>query len=209
MNSKFSSLLQRLNTKYDWFSLTTPQHSITNTELFYIYCYIESIKPTLIFESGVYRGRSTIILAEMMRDYGNVISACFHYPDEKDITLFPFVKDYANLNIVHEKGENIVQNLPDSKMVSIIDGPKPAGENWGRPGWKELMTNLMKYKPIAVFQHDVSALNPRRVFDEFCSQYPDYKSYLIDQDFLNSNTFYETPTLKPNLGVLKLKSSIS
>jgi hypothetical protein len=207
MNEKFKELLQKLHKKYSWFTLETPRHSITNTEMFYIFLHIEKIKPTLLYESGIYQGRSTVILSEIMQPYGKIIAANFLYPEEKNIKLYPFTKDYNNLRIINGRGEDVVEQLPQGeKIAAVIDGPKPFGESWGRPGWNTLMEKLMTFNPKIIFQHDISDAMPKKIFEDLCEKYINYKYYYIKEDFLASNKFYSNKIHKPNLGIIKKNS---
>lgn len=199
----FKIILTRLHNKYDWFTLPTPRHSILNHELFWVYCFIETKKPQLLFESGLYKGRSTVILAEMMRPHGSVIAAHFRYEDDPE--LHPFANDYDNLSIVSGKGEDVAKTLPnESPLIAVIDGPKPGGSNWGRPGWKELVNNLMANPHLlGVFQHDISNLKPRQEFVAEAQKYPAFEMGYITTESLQYDFFDEIGSnYSPNLGYL-------
>lgn len=201
MLNKFDELLNRLHAKYGWFTLATPKHSIKNYELYWVYCFLEKTKPSLLFESGVYKGRSTLILAEIMKPYGQVIAASYHYPGEQ-VDLFPFVDDYPHLTIVQGRGEDVVSKLPDVPMVAVVDGPKPAGQNWGRPGWTTLIEALLRLDTRAVFQHDVANPKPKEEFERIPSLFPGYQVGYIPPEY--QHTLYDSPIIfDMNIGIIK------
>lgn len=150
---EFDEILSDLYAAYDWFHLKSPKSSITNIELFFIYCEIKRIKPQIIFESGVATGRSTAILASCMKPYGRIISAHFSY---EECHLFPF--NFANSIIVEGRGENAIKQIDfkSDSVLAVIDGPKPGGYLYGNTGWIQLMDELINIVELkGIFQHDV------------------------------------------------------
>lgn len=207
VKTAFQAKLLDLDRKYEWFTLPTPKGSMTNTELFFIYEYILKIRPGIIFESGIGSGRSTLILASCMQEIGQVIAANFRYPDD-EWHIQPFVDDFDNLTIVDGKGENVAKTLPhNGKIIAIVDGPKPNGKHYGRPGWEELIDVLANNDAVKmVFQHDLDDDENRRVFDSYR-----FKKGYIDKRFLRKNDLYGAieawKETVPNLGYFIFKSN--
>jgi len=137
---EFDEILSDLYGTYDWFKLKSTKSSITNVELFFIYCEIKKIKPKILFESGVATGRSTAILASCMKPYGRIISARFDY---EECQLFPF--HFTNSTIVDGRGENVIKQIDfkSDSILAVIDGPKPGGYLYGNTGWIQLMDELI------------------------------------------------------------------
>ena len=104
---EFTSILKKLHSTYNWFSLKTPKGSITNTELFFIFRHIKKINPQIIFESGFFKGRSSIVLGEIMKEIGHVYCARFNYPEENYDT-FEFENDYKNIHIIASKCKFVI-----------------------------------------------------------------------------------------------------
>lgn len=154
---EFISILKKLHFKYSFFSLKTPKGSITNTELFYIFRHIKEYRPKLIFDSGYGIGRSSLILSEIMKNHGRVISSKFFYAEE-NFNMYIFENDYDNLTIVNQRGEIAIKNIDSNEnFIAVIDGPKPSGYLYNRPGWIELMDELIQFDNLKViFQHDIS-----------------------------------------------------
>lgn len=201
---EFEQILVKLYRNYDWFTLQTPKGSLTNTELFYIYGFIKTIKPKLLFESGVGNGRSTIILSECMKETGNVISANFTYEDD-NWNIPSFEDDFPNLEIRNGRGEDIIDTIFGHIGIAVIDGPKPSGDSYGRPGWDKLI-NIARNKVGILFQHDISDNKNKDRFEMNC-----HDCQYIQKDFLQMYPMYgaveEWKQTTPNLGYYKIDCS--
>ena len=182
---EFTSILKKLHSTYNWFSLKTPKGSITNTELFFIFRHIKKINPQIIFESGFFKGRSSIVLGEIMKEIGHVYCARFNYPEENYDT-FEFENDYKNIHIIDQKGEDAIKTIDKSlKLIAVIDGPKPVGYLYNRPGWIELMDELIQFDNLhCVFQHDIS---DERNKIKFINYYHSNMNRLFDYYFINND----------------------
>lgn len=193
---KFQKILLNLEKKYSWFELKTPKHSICNHELFYVFCFIEITKPSVVFESGIYRGRSTLIISETMKNYGNVISSNFKNKDEKNVEIFKFQQDYKNLQILNERGENLISKINiNCPFVALVDGPKPKSL-----AWEKLVNEICKNKNLlAFFQHDVCMINMKKNFEQQFNKFNNYK-IIYCKDEIRKSFFDDSFKYNNNLG---------
>lgn len=201
----FIDILNHLNNKYEWFSKRTPKGSITNTELFYIYRYLLTINNPVIFESGVDKGRSTLILSEIVNRLGGTLHAAVYNWQYASIDL-SFLNEYKNTNLIHGRSEDLINNFTEID-VSVIDGPKPAGYKWGNPGWSELVDKSCDIVDV-MFQHDIGDHDSLSIFNDV-----GYDKYIISQEFLLANDIFgceeSWKETKPNLGVIIFNKNVN
>jgi len=124
------------------------EREMRNVELFFI-CQQASLvlQPgDLIFESGVWKGRSSAILAAFaMTKRCNVISCC----SDRNQHVEAVEAHFPNLAIIYGRGE---KHLPShDPQVVIADGPKANKED----GVTFLTDAAEKQSVKIVFQHDV------------------------------------------------------
>jgi len=175
----FVCILYHLNAKFDWFSLETQHGSITNSELYYIFKYVIRLEKPAIFESGVGSCRSTAILSEIV----NVLNGKLYvalYRTEFDLDdglnrIKSVVND--NVEIIYKKGEDAVLDI-NHVDVSIIDGPKPDGFMWDRPGWDILLERSDGVVDV-MFQHDIARGVAYKKFANV-----KYQKFVIPRNFL-------------------------
>lgn len=174
----FKSLIERISLKYPVFTKTGQRRSISNSEMFWIYGLIRHIKPQFVFESGVLRGRSTLILAETMQDIGHVY--CASLGEHEDFALFR--KDYSNLTTFFEPGQECIEKVPSDKtFVTLIDGPKARSHEARVLYYKARQMPLLR----GVFQHDIMRERDNRSFRLFFGKRKriDWKFHIMSDEF--------------------------
>lgn len=206
LSTDFNDILLECHKEYDWFSLSTPKGSITNTELFYIYQQLRIMKPIVLIESGVYLGRSTLVFSKMMKPFGKVIAFNYHVDpvDAEKSHIKDIEKNNPNLTVINEKTEVGIDKINwEERSFLVIDGPKPAGFLRGRNGWEVLAKSLSLRSFLCFFQHDISfELNRTILLDYHKRFFQEYNYSEISEEYLKSNVFHGR-TDKPNLAMLK------
>jgi hypothetical protein len=216
MSENFKDILLRCNKNYDWFEARSPKGSITNTELYYIYNYVNIFKPILLIESGVYLGRSTLVLSEIMRPFGKVVAFNYHInkEDDKKSHIREIQRKVNNLDVINKKSEDGIDDISiDDNCFIIIDGPKPGGYLQGRNDWNVLMYKISQISFSCLFQHDIGFDLNRNIMMECQKKYFSKYNYTeISKSFLLNHTFFgcEDKTMEgwPNLGLFKRSSLI-
>jgi hypothetical protein len=166
----------------------------------------------LLFESGVATGRSTVILAECMRPFGDMVAASFCYPQD-NFHLQNFESDYSHLRIIKGRGEDVIKTISkNKKMIAVIDGPKPIGYLYNRPGWIELMDELITFPKLgSIFQHDIEDSRNKQKFENYHKSNMSrlFECCFIDKEFLVKYEMYGMDDAEknylPNVGVIKRK----
>jgi len=162
-----------------------------NVELFFI-CQQASavLKPgDLIFESGVWKGRSSSILAAFAATIGcNVISCC----SERNRDVERVDDRFDNLTIIYGRGEAY---LPSHEPTVVIgDGPKANKED----GIKFLKCAARKESVRIVFQHDVQN-DPSKT--NFCTiaEENGKTATMVPKEFLEENADLDAGGLQKQL----------
>lgn len=203
----FVWLLHHLKSKFDWFSIKTPNGSITNSELYYIFKYIIRLKNPIIFESGVGLCRSTAILSELVKILDGKLYVAYYRTkfDLNDMSGRVRSVSNDNVDIIYEKGEDAILNIEHAD-VSIIDGPKPDGFMWGNSGWDLLLKRSNNIVDV-MFQHDIAK---QTAYDIFSSV--NHKKFVICKEFLENNKIFgcdeEWKETTENMGVIIINESI-
>lgn len=205
---KFDLILRKLQSLHNWFTLKTPRHSMGSHELFKIFLEVERLKPDLLFESGVGIGRSTVVFAEIMKPYGKVIAACRGY--DEDGLIMMDTSGHENLELINHRGEVVASSLPrKSKVIAVIDGPKPSGYLRGRFEWVELMDRLVEHPNLlAVFQHDIEDLKNMEKFVKYHASNMSrlFRTEFMSKSFMRLHQFYgmedHSKIFLPNLGMI-------
>ena len=109
---EFKDLIKELHSKYSWFSVGTPETSIHNTEMFFIYCYIKHFKPSLVFETGTFQGRSTLFLAEATKGIAKMIVAAIEETTAEGKVL---TRDLGGIASTQELTETVVRKIKKSR----------------------------------------------------------------------------------------------
>lgn len=148
----FKDILTFLSKKYRWFDYISPRRSMCNTEMFFITSYIRSIKPELVFESGVWWGRSTIIMAEILKRF-LANSRLMSVSSSHKKSLDSFKDEYDNLDIVFGRGEDWSARPKKTSAILVIDGPKFKNWNVAAHLYERAMRNL---RINVIFQHDIA-----------------------------------------------------
>jgi len=201
----FIDILNHLDDKYEWFDKKTPKGSITNAELFYIYRYLLTIGNPTIFESGVDKGRSTLILSEIINRIGGTLHAAVYNWKYASIDL-SFLNKYKNTNLIYGRSEDLIDGFTKID-ISVVDGPKPAGYKWGNPGWSKLVEKSCDIVDV-MFQHDIDDHDSLSIFNNI-----KYDKYIISQKFLLENNIFgcveSWKETKPNLGVIIFNRNVN
>lgn len=126
----FERAIAGLEANLTWFSGARQQSSMHNAELLLVGAYIRLLQPDVLFESGVYHGRSSAVLARLMADYaprGTFVTACYPAvpPNVRELpSAFPRFRPVAG------GGEAVVRTLDrQANVLAVIDGPKPAPQS--------------------------------------------------------------------------------
>lgn len=148
----FKKVLLCLESKYDFFNYYGDARSMMNVELSQVYWFLKKYKPKVFFESGIWWGRCTYIVAESMRQLGMeipyYIAATSQYKKEKRIRTL--LKDYPNITAVWKPGEVTAGLIPASNDIAmLIDGPK-----WRHAAkMKKLYKSIMRKSRILFSVH--------------------------------------------------------
>lgn len=159
---EFCQVLQDLNKRFDFFDISTPRKSICNIEMFAVYGYIRTHKPDLVFESGIYKGRSSAILASALEQNksGYVLAASI----TKEYNEPRLYSKQLPITIVYEAGEKAVNKIDKSiKNIMLIDGPKPTDAVCAAT---QIYQKSLQLNTSILFQHDVMK-GPKRKRDNF------------------------------------------
>lgn len=124
------------------------KREMLNVELFFI-CQRASqyLQPhDLIFESGVWKGRSSAILAAFaITKQCDVISCC----SEQNESVERVDRYFGNFDVIYGRGENYIKT--HSPQVVVCDGPKANTPD----GVKFLIQSANNESVKILFQHDV------------------------------------------------------
>lgn len=207
---EFKSMLNDIEKNMPLFTISVPHKSIQNVEMFWVFCHLVHFKPSLMFESGVYKCRSTILLAETIKRYSpetRLLAVGKFYENEMDIIN----KTYKSVLVKVENGYDTAHNLIGSKeeIGVLIDGPKmPDISKKKYKIYNDLFTcQNLKF----LFQHDVSPFGPtqnRFLFEKGHQKYlakKGIKCYLIDEEFEETYKFENFDSgelISRNLGLL-------
>ena len=131
--------------------------SMHNAEMLLITAFLAVGRPDVVFESGVFQGRSTAVMTGVVDALGIAprrwVTACFprappHLAALRE--LFPFV------DLREGGGQDVYRSLaPEANIVAIIDGPK-AGLLGESEAFTQLMDGLIRFRNVShVFFHDM------------------------------------------------------
>lgn len=199
--SEFQSLLGHLDDMFDGFDRDRPQKSMWNVELFLIYCFVRHYKPETVFESGLWKGRSSVVLASAVQKNGAGELIC------ADITGLPEAIVYQReipFKIIGKAGEVAVDKISRKrKVIMVIDGPKP-----GSKAADILYSKASKFQNLlCVFQHDAAKKSKDdrarlkwKAFVGYGRKFDGYKVGCISQDF--RSRFSKLDTTPPKLSNL-------
>jgi hypothetical protein len=169
MIDKYIDMLKYLSDKYEEFSFYPDRKEMINTELFFIFLYINEIRPEVIFESGYWKGRSSLIILETLKR-SNI--KCDYYIAcilKKAVVYFD--EDYSNFNLLQGYGEDVIKEVAKinngKKIVSLIDGPKFKFYKKCSSIYDDMFNN---FDIKLIFQHDLDRkldnANHKKYYDD-------------------------------------------
>lgn len=158
--------------------LTTVEYSDRNplnTEMFFLWCMIRTVKPVVFVESGTFRGYSAHFICEALRRNANgaeFVTIGFNLND-----CIPFarerLKTYSFATVVEGDSREYVARLPVEHRPSafFVDGPK------GRhmlPLFRAIQNRFANVRFVAVHdcERESGSLNRRRVRQYFGLEFP-------------------------------------
>lgn len=153
---------------------------ILNIEALFLWVITKICKPSIIFESGVYKGRSTEILSLCASEFG--AEKVLSYDISSQWKQYCIEKFKRYNNIIYENRSSIEASLElesDKKIFCFLDGPK-YGDNL-----LNLMKNLKTKQVEAILCHDcIEGCKTRKTFEI------GYKYYKKDYNLIFLNNKY-------------------
>lgn len=182
---EYVDIIKYLSEIYDEFSFYPNRKEIINIEMFFVFLYIRRVRPEVIFESGYWKGRSSLIILEIIKRE-NI--KCDYYI--ACIIKEPYVYfDYSNFNLLYGKGQHVIKTIVEKqhgkKIIALIDGPKFKHYKRCKAIYDLLFQN---FNTQVIFQHDLERLLDRKNHQTYYNKKVDNKKYdigMIDIVFVN------------------------
>jgi len=176
MIDKYMDMLKYLSAEYDDFSYVPNRKELINAEMFFMFLYINKIKPEVIFESGYWQGRSSLIILETLKRAG--IKCDYYIACILKKPHVYFDHNYDNFNLIMGKGEQVINNVAKShggkRMLSLIDGPKFRYYDKCEKIYDSLFSN---FDIQAIFQHDTHRPKDMRNYQRYYDSKVDKNKY--------------------------------
>ena len=148
---------------------------ISNVEGMYLWAAVAHFRPTAILESGVYRGRSTEILARAAEKYNvkthvavNIAPHFYEYVKKK-------LSKYPKTKYIISEGSKAIKKIEDEnpkRFMLFIDGPKHGKK------YREILKIAEKMNAVCIVSHDCyPGSATRREFKAHCKKYQ--KQYML------------------------------
>jgi hypothetical protein len=139
---------------------------ITNIEAFIWWSTVGLFRPSLILESGVYKGRSTHVLAKAQETFGVKHHFAFDRSDEHEDFVRSKLTGFQTKYKIQGSDEAFLKVLashPDEKVVVALDGPKS-----GKP-FEDVMRSSFGFKNLcAILVHDCGPDSGTKPLFESC-----------------------------------------
>jgi len=148
---EFNNVIESLMSKYDFFTRRGPGRSMRNIDLSLAYWFLKKYQPDGFFESGIWWGRCSYIVAESMKQLKIDIPYYLAATYNKHPRIELLKKDYPNVRVLYTTGQNAVNHIRGyNKMGMLIDGPK-----WRhKKDMYALYRRMMRHNTIAFSIHD-------------------------------------------------------
>ncbi len=144
---EFQQLLHKLSNQFKTFSIQVPKASISNVEMFCIYSMVRLLKPECVFESGIYHGRSALLLAAAIQKnkFGrSYVASIDSFPEP-----YIYQKKYP-FEIINMPGQKAIRQMDmTARTIMLIDGPTP-----GRHEGKKILNIASRFTNLLVLFQD-------------------------------------------------------
>tara|TARA_Y100000034_G_C6788729_1_gene352958 strand:- start:56 stop:730 length:675 start_codon:yes stop_codon:yes gene_type:complete len=193
----FKDVIEYLVDKHDFFSYRGSGRSMRNIDLSVVNWFLKKYKPSAFFESGIWRGRCTIIMAECIKrlDLGipYYIAILKKYRDVPELDVI--FKEYPFVEPIYSPGESAVKNLRRIKHLGmLIDGPKWRDADTMRKLYRrcERHNNIDFVVHHDILDHSLDKPNWNNFCkdrkDTFTKWYPDSSISSESKIFIDGNT---------------------
>lgn len=188
MIQRFDAILKKCIENFDFINYERGEEhrkSLSNVELFAIFCTINKYKPDIFFESGIWKGRSTLILLECIKNL-DLKTKYYAAAFPAYTNIFKIKKRYDNLDILECKGEVASKYIKNNKTVGcLIDAPKLRKEY---KNTFRLYDNIFNNNESCfLFQHDLGLEIAFSRFKDYFKKISDkYEMFIMDENFDNS-----------------------
>lgn len=145
--------------------------AIANFEALCLWTMIDHCRPQILIESGVCRGRSTVLLCEAALKFG--VEHVYAFDLDPEFEEYTRTKLGGYENVSYEIGDSaqkiqvLSKNLENKSVGLFLDGPKQ-----GKP-LRNLMQSISRLPNVAfIASHDCHP--KRRTREDFSNGYKDY-----------------------------------
>ena len=180
--------INSLHDKHPSFSYTRTPKALSNSEIFFVFSLIYKYRPHAFFESGFYKGRSSLILLECLKQMNFQIPyyiAVLH----KKKQIHYMENSYPNLRVYYSPGEVAVQKLNITQMGALIDGPKIRKHRKVFSIYDHLLSNNASF----ICQHDLNVKNGNAKFRSYCKNKRKYKIKMLNKKFEKKFSYLDVP----------------
>lgn len=151
-------------------SVPYEDRGITNIEGFYWWATVGLFRPDIILESGVCRGRSTLILAKAQQFFGIPEHLAFDRSDEHEVYVRSKLSAYRTrykIKPSDEAFEAVLAKHPSKRVVAVLDGPKSG------PAFERVLRAAFGFEGFcAVLVHDCAeGSGSRPLLSDICEKY--------------------------------------
>lgn len=180
---------QEISAEKDNFLIKTQKvvaepRGILNNEALFLWAITKLCRPSIIFESGVYRGRSTEILSLCASEFGAKTVLSYDISTQWEKHCIEKFSQYENIQYQNRSSIEAALELPkEEKIVCFLDGPK-YGDNL-----LSLMKNLSNKNIEAILCHDcILGAKTRKTFDIGYRYYKkNYNIIYLNHKYINSD----------------------
>jgi hypothetical protein len=177
---EYISILKYLDEEYDQFPSYEGYREMSNLELFMIFVYISKVRPSVIFESGYWKGRSSLIILESLKRLN--ISCEYYIACIVKNPVVYFDGKYDNFHLIMNDGFEAIKKVSELQtgkdILSLIDGPK--FKYYDRC---EKIYNVLfdSFNVKVVFQHDIDRKRDEENFVKYYNKKISNQKYELDK----------------------------
>lgn len=162
-------------------SVPYEDRGITNIEGFIWWATVGLFRPDLILESGVYKGRSTHILAKAQQFFGVSRHLAFDRSSEHEAFVRAKLSGFATKYKIQSSDEafrKVLSAHPRDRTVVALDGPKS-----GKP-FEEVMETAFRFENLcAILVHDCGPESGTRpLFEDCCRRFGSRCEFFVTGD---------------------------
>lgn len=185
---EYISVLKYLDDEYEQFPYHEGYREMSNSELFMIFVYISRVRPSVIFESGYWKGRSSLIILESLKRFN--ISCEYYIACIVKNPIVYFDGKYENFHLIMKKGEEALEEVSkhnaEKKIMSLIDGPKFKYYDKCEIIYDSLFKN---FDVQVIFQHDIDRTRDMNNLRKYYNKKVPGEKYALDkinQEFIKT-----------------------